>query len=36
MPQYLSIDKERELISIANCLLSNKRCLLAIDESPGR
>lgn len=36
MPQYLSRDKEKELIETAAVLITKGKGLLAADESPGR
>jgi len=35
MPQYLSADKEKELMETANQLMSKGKGLLAADESTG-
>ena len=36
MPQYLSVNKEKELIETAQCLITRGKGLLAADESIGR
>jgi hypothetical protein len=35
MPQYLSADKEKELVETANQLMAKGKGLLAADESTG-
>jgi fructose-bisphosphate aldolase class 1 len=35
MPQYLSVDQEKELVEIAALLVSKGKGLLAADESTG-
>jgi fructose-bisphosphate aldolase class 1 len=35
MPQYLSADKEKELVETANLLMAKGKGLLAADESTG-
>jgi fructose-bisphosphate aldolase class 1 len=36
MPQYLSADREKELVETANLLMAKGKGLLAADESTGK